>query len=402
MIRPSRIVLRLLPLALATLAPVPGAAAARAALVAPVDSAPRRAPERSLCGDATLPMRDWGGRPAVEVFVGDRGPLLFHIDTGTSAAVVLGTKLQTELGAELAPTGKELRELRLGDAVFRGVPVETFDFEAFGGVDAPAGILGLPLFADCLLTLDYPRQEVQVKDGLLPANDPDVLSYRTDPANDDLIVVPIELAGKPFDVHLDSGSPAEVTLLNRSAAELPLAGEPVKVGIARTPSGEAVVRTAKLTGELRLGRFRLADPRIEFADLGPMVDGGVGNIGSALLGRFALTLDQRNRRLRFHEAESGGAAEPGRVVRANRSRYGIGAMMHPEPDALVVQGVVPGDAAEAAGLQAGDRIVTVNGSGIGTLEPRELGALFGAPEPVRLGIERDGRRVELSVTPRER
>lgn len=77
-------------------------------------------------------------------------------------------------------------------------------------------------------------------------------------------------------------------------------------------------------------------------------------------------------------------------------------MMRPEPTALVVDGVVPGAAAEAAGLAAGDRIVAVNGTAIADLAPGALGALFGAPNPVTLAIERAGEPIELAVTPRER
>lgn len=39
---------------------------------------------------------------------------------------------------------------------------------------------------------------------------------------------------------------------------------------------------------------------------------------------------------------------------------------------------------------------------VADLAPGALGAIFDAPEPVTLAIERAGARIELAVTPRER
>lgn len=291
-------------LALLAVAPATGSAAEPTA----TESA-RKTPAASDCGGGAIPMRDWGGRPSVEVYIGDRGPFLFHLDTGTSVPFMVATRLLAELGPTLSSAAGELPEVRVGGATFRGVPMQSFDFEALGAPDAPAGILGLPLFASCLLTLDFPQREIRLSRGELAADDPDVVAYRTDPLHDDLILVPVDLAGQVVEAHLDTGSPGNLTLLDRSAASLPLTGAPVQVGIARTVHGEAPVRVATLDGELRLGRFRLANPRLAFADLVPMVEGGVGNLGSGLLGRFEVTLDQSTRRLRFREPAGGGATD---------------------------------------------------------------------------------------------
>ena len=43
---------------------------------------------------------------------------------------------------------------------------------------------------------------------------------------------------------------------------------------------------------------------INFADLGPMVDFDCGNIGYRLLKDFAVTIDQKNHRVRFRSAST--------------------------------------------------------------------------------------------------
>ena len=49
------------------------------------------------------------------------------------------------------------------------------------------------------------------------------------------------------------------------------------------------------------------------------------------------------------------------VMPAN-TRYGIGAVVRPEGDGIVVSSVFPGSPAFAVGLREGDRITTVNGA----------------------------------------
>jgi regulator of sigma E protease len=66
----------------------------------------------------------------------------------------------------------------------------------------------------------------------------------------------------------------------------------------------------------------------------------------------------------------------------------------------VVDEVVPGSAAEEAGIRSGDRIVAVNGREIRSFtELREIVAM-NPGEPLRIVVEREGRRLTLVATPR--
>jgi hypothetical protein len=67
----------------------------------------------------------------------------------------------------------------------------------------------------------------------------------------------------------------------------------------------------------------------------------------------------------------------------------------PEGPGVLLQGVVPGSPAEAAGIRAGDRIVAFEGTSVANLE--EYAARLFAARPgqeVRIGLLRDGSRIE--------
>lgn len=65
--------------------------------------------------------------------------------------------------------------------------------------------------------------------------------------------------------------------------------------------------------------------------------------------------------------------------------------------------ISPGGAAEAAGLQADDLIVSIDGQAVNSWLAQVVPAIQGSPgEPLALGVERDGRLMVVSVTPQAR
>jgi len=66
----------------------------------------------------------------------------------------------------------------------------------------------------------------------------------------------------------------------------------------------------------------------------------------------------------------------------------------------VIQEVVPDSAAQEAGLQPGDRIVAVDGSSVSRFEQVQQRIPLSNGESVTLTVERDGRTLDLTATPR--
>jgi regulator of sigma E protease len=62
--------------------------------------------------------------------------------------------------------------------------------------------------------------------------------------------------------------------------------------------------------------------------------------------------------------------------------------------------VLPDTAAEAAGFKAGDLVVSINGSPIGSFEDMQAVVALNVDEPLNVVVERDGANVNLRPTPR--
>lgn len=78
----------------------------------------------------------------------------------------------------------------------------------------------------------------------------------------------------------------------------------------------------------------------------------------------------------------------------------LGFSLDDRTSSVIVDRIVPGSIAERAGLRAGDRIVSANGLTIHRQINLDMAAMtFEVGRPLRLDIEREGSRIELSMIP---
>jgi len=262
--------------------------------------------------EVIVPLRMEKGRPVVEVAIDGKGPFPFVLDTG-AGGTVLGSDLvselalpeagETRIGDPINPhaiTAKRVRigRLTLGGATFSDMTATSMENAGLRVHLGARGVLGMPVFAELLLTLDFGRGEVRIGRGQLPSPDgKGVVAYR--PGFGGTIRVPITVGPLELEADLDSGSPAAVSLPNDYMDRLPLEGKPVEIGRARTVTSEFAVYGATLKGAVQIGGHRLENPALRFNRL------PVANVGSELLRRFAITIDQKSRRIRFAESSSG-------------------------------------------------------------------------------------------------
>ncbi|MEJ6022249.1 retropepsin-like aspartic protease [Ramlibacter sp. PS4R-6] len=240
-------------------------------------------------------MLDFGGRPVVEVTINGKGPFKLIVDTGASVTV-LDTSLAADLG--LAGTDVEVDELRIGPVVLAKLDVFVAPIaRIMRGDDIPRGVLSASAFHGHLVTFDYPARKFFLQRGALPpAESRTVFSYK----GDDLPSVPVMVAGKEISVHLDTGAPYALALPTRYLKELPLAGEPVRKGTARTHAGELPIFEATVVGDVTLGEFKLPVRVLRFTDVVPDPHARPrGQVGGEALKDFILTLDASNERLRL-------------------------------------------------------------------------------------------------------
>lgn len=296
-----------------------------------------------------LPMRLVDGMPAVEVFVNGQGPFNFRIDTGgagqarVDAAVVEKLKLPQvgeargsagSGGAAVAMPIIRLGSLKLGPLEFKNVEAPSRNYNDRGG-ERIDGILCFNLFAEYLLTLDYPARQVKLRRGELPTPDgKQILAFEMP---NRIPVITIDLAGTPAEAHLDSGNMAAGFMLSQAQADkLKFSGEPRVVGRGRTVSGDFEIKEAALVGEIRLGAYRFPAPVIRYAAM--FRD---ANVGAGALREFAVTFDQKNKRVKWERA--------GEVV-----------TLAPPPSPRPMPSAAPLSAAEAQGYAGtyGSRTIT--------------------------------------------
>lgn len=258
-------------------------------------------PSSSPPAKSAIPMKNYGGRPVLEVVVNGKGPFPFILDTAASGGRI-ATKLIETLGLE--PIG----EARVRSGVGEVVPAKLYRLEtlqinglALGGIDAIAmdpgetdrpGVLPLNAFAGFLVTLDFADHKIIAEAGELPPPDgTTILEY-----SGRLLSFPATIGGVAVTIHPDTGSPGGVTVPLAMAERLPLAEPPRVAGRGKTVNADIEISAATLKGQVRWGNITLENPRLD------MIPGlREPLIGSAVLNRFAVTIDQKNKRIRFVE-----------------------------------------------------------------------------------------------------
>lgn len=260
----------------------------------------------------TIPMQNMGGRPVVELKINGKGPYRFILDTGATTTVV-SDELSQELslsapaGVQAVPTGGgpapaiiSIHEIRIGDATLQDLIAVAMPLSGLlKGENAPRGILSASTFPGYLLTFDYPHMQILIKKGALESVDSrSSFQYSEDQV---LPTVPIRVAGRDTQVHLDTGSGYGLTLPVKFLSELPLASQPKEAGKVRTGGGEFPVSTARVAGTIELGNYKLDPDEVRFSDAKPGPGPAVGNIGFEVLRHFVVTLDSQDRRIRLEQ-----------------------------------------------------------------------------------------------------
>jgi len=281
---------------------------------------------------AEVPMILRGPTPAIEVMVNGQGPFVFAIDTGArglaraDSSLVERLKLPT-VGQVQAGDGSgrsrsmdvvRLDSIAFGGVQFNDVRAATRDYNLAPNSPKVDGILGFDLFSEFLLTLDYPNKRVRLERGELPQPDgAEVLGYKSDGG---MAVVELVLGGRKLKGVIDTGNAIAAFVLPESlAGKLPLASQPVVIGMARTVSSRVEIKAARLKESIRLGRFEFTEPRVVFPALTEDI-----NIGSEAFREFAVTFDRKNQRLRLKRRELPKVAEPAAVVEVKEPRRYVG------------------------------------------------------------------------------
>jgi predicted aspartyl protease len=255
-----------------------------------------------------VPMQTGDGMPTVEVMINGQGPFVFGFDTGAQAGPRIDASLVEKL--HLKSTGQaqatdpsrrnvqtsetyKLDSLSIGGLHLTDVTVASRNFRNSPRPLKVDGILGLNLFADYLITLDFPANKLRFAKGELPKSDgAEVLDYKNESG---IAEVELTVGDKKIKAHLDTGNTIGAFVFPSAFAEkLNFAGEPRVVGRARSATGDMEIKQVQLKDLIKLGRHEFPDATVVYPALGD-----IGNVGLKTLSHFVIIFDQKNERLRL-------------------------------------------------------------------------------------------------------
>jgi hypothetical protein len=321
----------------------------------------------------TVPFELVDNRIFVNVMLEGRGPFRFILDTGAGSAVSVETakKVGAKLGNEVEGRGAgesvvkawetSVAETRIGGLVLKAQDYRVFDFSDMRhvfGSQVFDGIIGLPVFTQAVVRVDYARR-------LLTFNEASKFSYAGAGASVPfelerfLPIIRGEVDAVPVRLGLDTGDRSAFTLKGPFV-------ERQRLREKYTPKVEAVTgfgiggpiraQVVRLQS-LKFGPFEMegAVTRFSLQKAGAFAAGDTaGNIGGAILKQFTVTFDYPRRRLYFEKNSTYGR-------RDTYDRAGLWLSGATDGRSFEVFDVVEGGPAAEAGLKVGDQVVAIEG-----------------------------------------
>jgi predicted aspartyl protease len=346
---------------------------------------------------ASAPLERIGPFYYVQVQLDGR-PFRFTVETGANhtaiserAARALGLRvdtIETRFGRAPAVT---VGEIRIGDAVFRGVvarvnPMWTGEFD---------GILSVPLLESMRTTLDFPALRIGFErlGGAAPAGTGLRILDQTEGARFD---VEVQLGATRLPAVLDTRSSFFLVAPDSLLPGIPLAGAFGAVINARGPSlGDFTLRPAPVQGTLSVGALSYAAPTVYFRNRPGVV------IGMPLLEELVVTIDASLGMvwLRRGATQSRGPSP----APDGRPRTDLGFGLVPRPDgSKTVTAVTPESSAARQGIRDGDLIVSIDGVLAPAVNPELMRALATRTTPITVVISRAGVTQTFQILPHTR
>ena len=247
--------------------------------------------------------------PVVDVFINDQGPYTFLLDTG-AGVVHISPQLADELnlpkiwwmklmlangsGKQVKSDVTHIEKLRIGSGEFSEFKASVMDCGKLSElVDTElSGILNFELFADYLLTMDFPRQKIIIEKGKLPeVNGEDLLPMDVH-AGGNAPIIPVFVCGKLRRFLIDTGFNGRIDLSDRLVGKtVPIKEKLEGQSESWTIAGFEQHWFARLDGDIRVGSRVSIDPVVAVSS---MKDDD-GKLGTRYLNPFAVTFDQKHK-----------------------------------------------------------------------------------------------------------
>lgn len=258
--------------------------------------------------DQTIPFQFVNGYVLLTGHVGTAGPFTFILDTGAGATVISPAIAQTlpqdftgstTIISSVDPNSVSTKFIRV-----ENISIGSVQFQNLQAAILPPivlqnsshsitidGILGVQLFRNLVLTVDYGADTVRLKEGSLPASD-NCLIIPVTRSDGNLLLIDLDVAGRSASAIVDTGN-NEFLLLPSSFSNLPWSG-PTHSGSATTVTGNLTTTVGTLNGNVNLGCIHVISPQLTVA-------GSVASLGSGLFSQMILSIDQNAGIVQFEQ-----------------------------------------------------------------------------------------------------
>ncbi len=345
---------------------------------APACSGPHIQTEVLAANEVVLPMRTCGDYFIADTMINGEGPFAMLLDTGAGTTVIAPDV------AQRIESARWMRQVQIDRFSAKGkLPCRVQEIDHLSralGMKID-GILAYGVFKGVLLTYDYPRQQIRVKQGEFDAAT--LASGEVVPTSTgDRPYIRASADGVDFTVLVDTGSSRGLTIKKLDRFKFREAPRPT--GARMRINGLFIVESGRLEGDMKLGPLTLGQP---------IVNSSVSTnlVGQVVLRDFVVTFDQINHRARF-QANDTSIDIPIEFP----PLYGTGIVTAPREDRLIVRRVFAGSAADSAGIRIDDEIIAINGT---KLEDRGCRHLehdpIGGPKQTVMLIQRGSEQIEI-------
>lgn len=251
------------------------------------------------------------GLPHIEVLINNKGPFLFGLDSSFGAEMELDIDLANEL--EIKKSGQTaigdgssnnlvtldlgtINSVKIGNEIKNNISaiLRNSEMRKRQGMENVKGIIGMGMFPEHRITIDYPRLTFLTEKGNLPiANNKDIFDYEE--VGGGISKINIKVGNTNIKAVIDSRSMSgEFKIPEEIAKKLTFLTTPKLVGKGRTISSTIDINEVQIKESIELGQFIFNEPTITYPSLNQDAI-----IGAKLLQKFIITIDTKNKRLQL-------------------------------------------------------------------------------------------------------
>jgi predicted aspartyl protease len=275
-----------------------------------------------------------------------------------------------------------VERMQIGGVTFRDFPMAVAVENGPLRVPFPGELLGLSLFQDCLLTLDFPHNTMRIEPAPAEAPTGGICGRVTN----GLMYIPVRFGREQSWAMVDTGDTGLIAVSSELASRLQFVQPPVETGWASSLSSDSYrIRKGRLAGDVTIGGHVFHQPIVQITD-------GHTSIGTEALTPFLVKISPR------HQWMSLEAPDGDQRIIETPPLWSFSLCVDVTGDRCMIADVLPESEAARSGLRAGDVVVKVNDGPWSEAMDTLLVELKADTPAVTLTVDR-GELVNLVIRP---